>query len=328
MKVISVILPVYNVERYITKCLESIIAQQYHDYELIIIDDCGTDRSLEICKEKLSKTNLEYRIIQNPSNSGLSTSRNIGLDNSTGQFILFIDSDDWIHPLMLTLLHEAITESGADIASCRATRFWEDSGTYSDINNLKAGTFSSDEYLNSYFKGEVNSEAWGRLFRRAIFDSVEFPNKVNNEDLLTLPFLIRRSKKIVQIEDSLYYYVQRASKTSITDLRPTNIHGFLGHLHKFKSFDTKSQTTKWNSKLFAYRNVLAIATACIFHSDNYKETQNDMLALKNFVEMSDIVRLPKASNFSFTIMALTLKCSPNIFYKLQKAVWRLKNVRK
>src|SRR5690606_9050507 len=91
MRTISIVLPVYNVQTYIGKCIESIISQSFRDFELIIVDDCGSDCSIQICTEKLVGSNLDYQIIKNSSNFGLSTSRNIGVKSSSGIYIMFVD---------------------------------------------------------------------------------------------------------------------------------------------------------------------------------------------------------------------------------------------
>jgi len=324
MKAISVILPVYNVERYIAKCLDSIIAQQFHDYELIVIDDCGTDNSLNICYEKLMKSNIDYKIVRNPSNCGLSSSRNIGVKCSSGRYIKFVDSDDWIDPLMLNILYDAANREDADIISCKASRFWEDSGTSSEIPNLKQGIYNSEEYLNLYLNGSVNAEAWGRLYKRGLFSSVEFPSKINNEDLLTLPYLIKQSNKIMQLESCLYYYVQRETKSSITDSRPTNPEGFLDMLSHFKAFDSHSQLTKANGKLYAYRNCMAVALACVFHSNNFSEAKQDLVHFVKFIDTADFFLLIRGLRSTTFSMVFLLKCSPLLFYKVHKFTWQLR----
>lgn len=324
MKAISIILPVYNVERYVEKCLDSIIEQQFDDYELIVVDDCGSDKSIDICKQKLLQSKIDYKIIQNPSNCGLSSSRNNGLKISSGHYVMFIDSDDWIDSLTLKTLFDAVNREGADIASCRASRFWEDSGTFSEIQNLKQGTYNSYEYLNFYLNGDVNSEAWGRLYKRDLFNTIEFPCNVNNEDLLTLPFLISQAKKILQLEKCLYYYVQRKVNSSITDSKPTNPKGFLDRLSTFKSFETCSPNTKANSKSFAYRNCVAIATACVFHSKTFNDVQEDLKAVVKFIDIADLFALTRGLRSATFSMVLLLKCSPFLFYKLHEITWRLK----
>src|SRR5690606_21707028 len=139
MKEISIILPVYNVEIYIERCIHSIILQSFKNFELIVIDDCGNDCSMEICKTLLEKSDITYKIIYNKVNKGLSESRNIGIQKSNSNFILFIDSDDWLDSLMLEKLFDSAIKNEADIVSCKAIRYWEDSNTFTEIANIEKG---------------------------------------------------------------------------------------------------------------------------------------------------------------------------------------------
>src|SRR5690606_20911637 len=122
---------------YIERCIRSILEQSFRDFELIVIDDCGSDSSIDICKTLLEESDITYKIIYNEKNEGLSESRNIGVRNSISNFILFIDSDDWLDPLMLEKLFNAAVHHNADVVSCKATRYWEDSNSFTEITNIE-----------------------------------------------------------------------------------------------------------------------------------------------------------------------------------------------
>src|SRR5690606_1597895 len=143
-----------------------------------------------------------------------SESRNIGIDNSTSEYILFIDSDDWIDTLTLERLYTAATNNSADIVSCMTMHFWEGTNTYTQykgISNIKVGEYKYNDYLDLYFQGIINSEAWGRLIKRNLFDNIRFPINAPFEDTLTIPYLVEKANKVIQIEDTLYFYVKRSS---------------------------------------------------------------------------------------------------------------------
>lgn len=320
MRAISIILPVYKVQKFIGKCIESIINQSFRDFELIIVDDCGGDSSMEICTEKLLGSNLDYRIIKNSSNYGLSTSRNVGVKSSSGIYIMFVDSDDWVHPDILANLYNAAHSNKSDIISCRASYFWEDSGSLSDIPNLTPGVYRADEYLLLYFQEKVNPEAWGRLFKRELFDSIEFPARVNNEDLLTMPLLINKSKKVTQLKNVLYYYVKREARDSITNLRPTNIDGFLKRLTIFKKLDTESSTLRLNSKRFAYKKMLSISSASVFHANSYQQVRKEIVNVKTFIQLGDLGCLYRGVSPSTLPLVIILKLSPYLFFRIFKLI--------
>src|SRR5690554_6557098 len=206
MKAVSIILPVYNVERYIEKCLDSIINQSFKEYELIVIDDCGSDNSIKIIEQKLNHSSIDFKIIYNESNKGLSESRNIGIANSNSDFVLLIDSDDWLDLLMLEKLYTAAILNDADLVSCRAVEYWEKTDKFTAMHQIKRGTYTPDSYLNLLFNGETSAHIWLRLIRRKLFNNIQFPAQVIYEDALTFPYIIKSSNKVVQIDDVLYYY--------------------------------------------------------------------------------------------------------------------------
>ena len=118
---ISVVVPVYNVENYLNECIESILQQTYHELEVILVDDGSTDRSGELCEEWKKKDKRIHVIHQ--SNQGLSEARNRGLENITGKYVAFVDSDDILHPQMYEHLADALQAEQADVAICKETLF-------------------------------------------------------------------------------------------------------------------------------------------------------------------------------------------------------------
>lgn len=325
MKAISIILPVYNVEQYIERCLDSIINQSFQDYELIIIDDCGSDNSIKLIEKKLNKSHIDFKIIHNKCNKGLSESRNIGITNSNSDFILFIDSDDWINPLMLEKLYCAAIINDADLASCRAIEFWEATGEFTEMHQIKAGVYTPDNYLSLLFNGETSSHIWIRLIQRKLLKNIKFPEQVVYEDVLTFPYIIKNANKVAQIDDTLYNYLQRNSNTSITGSRPSNIIGFLYYFKKLQdNFEPTLNPDRIIFRKFIYKVLFVIIYNTIQYSNKYIETKKDLKLIKSFLNINSLLKdtflLSKSIKVNFLLYLLLLKIDGTLIYFSHKQI--------
>lgn len=214
---VSVVVPIYNVENYLDKCLESIQNQTYRNIEVIMVDDGSTDRSGSIAKEFSQKDKRFLYCHQ--SNGGLSVARNSGIEASTGEYIAFIDSDDYIDSTFIEKLLIAALEKDADIVSC---------GYYKETNIVEKIGYDSYETLSRtaamrvlgvIFPKEYTLMviACNKLFRKTVFDTVRFKVGKIHEDEFTIHRIIDESDIVVTIPDVLYHYVVRT--TSITGAR-------------------------------------------------------------------------------------------------------------
>lgn len=212
-KLISLIIPVYNAEKTIIRCVESILTQNYKNFELILINDGSIDRSLKICRY-FEKIDSRVKLI-NKKNEGVSKARNSGMRISKGEYIGFIDSDDWIEKDMFSKLMSAINQENADIAICSYYK------EYSNTTN-KMIAFESkskctfEEGLTNFIQGKYGGNIWNKLFSRYIL-SHEFNEKILiGEDSLFLYNAIKKSQTIVCLPDALYHYsISYGSATKI-----------------------------------------------------------------------------------------------------------------
>lgn len=210
-KLVSVIVPVYNVEDYIENCLASISAQSYRYLDIIIVNDGATDHSLSIC-ERFVQADERMRLITQ-SNQGLSAARNTGLDHARGSYICFVDSDDFVHPDYVHTLLELLIAYDADIVQCAYTRF----GTASDIRVDDAAmpeitVYDRDIFLESLYNKQfypANIISWNKLYKKELWTSVRFPSGRLHEDEFTTPETMLKADKIVLTTQPLYYYLQR-----------------------------------------------------------------------------------------------------------------------
>ena len=204
---ITIIIPVYNVELYLNRCIESVINQTYKDIEIILINDGSTDNSEEICN-KYAKRDKRISVI-NKKNGGLSDARNVGIDYSSGNYLFFLDSDDWLSKNAIEILYNNIIKYNADISiGTLKDVFSFDKLVYSNYKDL-VSLYSKEEALENlmYMHGFGNS-ACGKLFKSSLFNNIRFPYRKLYEDLATVYKIFSKSDKAVLIDSEIYFYYQ------------------------------------------------------------------------------------------------------------------------
>ena len=211
---ISVIIPVYNTEKFLKKCLDSVIGQTYRDLEIILVNDGSTDNSLAICREYEKK---DSRIVLfSKENEGQGKARNLGILESHGDYITFVDSDDWIHSEMVERLYQSMTEQESNIAICDFYKTKLDSEEISQIIEEKIDI--SDFLLlheNKTLLERLSFYSCGKLYRRKLFLQYDifFPGHFY-EDVALLPVLYARADRISFVREPLYYYRDQRGNTT------------------------------------------------------------------------------------------------------------------
>ncbi len=214
---ISVIIPVYNVEAQLNRCLESVKNQTYKDLEVILIDDGSTDNSGNIC-DQYSKIDKRFKTIHK-KNEGVPSARNDGLKVASGQYIAFVDSDDYIELDMFSYLYDLICKYDADFSCCGVNRIFEKNGVpyRTEITSCgkdviildQEGAFESYQLYNG-----ITPSIWNKLFKKEVFTNVRFEYIRRFDDVRTMCDCIAESHRIVCGNEPKYNYVIR--KTSIT----------------------------------------------------------------------------------------------------------------
>lgn len=209
-EVISVVIPVYNVQAYLGRCVESVMRQTYDRLEIILVDDGSTDNSGRLCDEYAG---MDSRIkVIHKENGGLADARNAGIDKATGTMFSFVDSDDYIAEDMLERLYDAKRSSGAQIAACQYQMVSDDHGPSDGAvdSEVKVQELSSLEALRLMLKlGDITCSAWGKLYDRELFSEVRYPKGRNFEDLGTTYKLFAQAGKLVLVFFRGYYYFSR-----------------------------------------------------------------------------------------------------------------------
>lgn len=227
MELISVIIPVYNVERYLERCLDSVVNQTYKNLEIILIDDGSSDGSGEIC-DKYAK--LDKRIIViHQNNSGVSAARNKGIDIAKGDYISFIDSDDTIEANMYEILLKNAVESGAEISYCGFSQI-ELNGEVKYINNtLKKIILEKKEVVKGYFFNDAIKLLmycpWNKLFSKKILKTVRYREDLAiGEDILFVFECIRKANYLCMEDVCLYNYMKRENSAMTSSFSDKRMH--------------------------------------------------------------------------------------------------------
>lgn len=204
---ISIIVPVYNVEAYLDRCMESILKQTYERLEIILVDDGSTDSSGEKC-DAYAKFDGRIKVIHK-ENGGLSDARNAGLKLATGAYIGYVDSDDWIEPDMYERLYDACVENEAELAVCRYFSEYQDRTEAGGTG--RTVPLTREELLKIYISGHdeyvIYNSVWSKLFKRELVADMIFPKGRNSEDIMYTTRAFCRLEKAVYLDRCLYHYV-------------------------------------------------------------------------------------------------------------------------
>lgn len=218
INLVTVVLPVYNVEQYVAKCLDSILRQSYVNFEVVIVDDASTDRSFSICQQ-YAETNPDcIRVIRHEENRGPSATRNTALAEAKGDYIAFVDSDDIIHPEYLETLVEMAEEHDADLAAVGWLRFRSETALRMVKNYpCKPKEMNADEALAEVlYQSGMNNSSWAKIFARHLLkgeQAVDFENGLIYEDLDFVCRVLPLCNKVVYKSVPLYFY--RRNQNSI-----------------------------------------------------------------------------------------------------------------
>ena len=211
MSEISIIVPVYDVEKYLENCIESILNQTFKDFELILVDDGSTDNSGKIC-DIYEKKDSRIKVIHK-NNGGLSSARNAGLDIACGKYVGFIDSDDSIHPRMYEILYDLIKKYESDISCCNYKKIYDIfKDEYENVNSLEVIEMSNIEAIKNLYDKEIGVKlviACNKLYRKNLFDNIRYKVGRVHEDEFMAHRILYNCKKITYVDNELYYYLQR-----------------------------------------------------------------------------------------------------------------------
>lgn len=292
-ELISVVIPVYNVEKYLSKCIESILNQTYKKLEIILVDDGSSDLSRNICDEYCKK-DIRIKVIHK-ENGGLSDARNVGILNATGKYICFIDSDDYIEKNMLELLYLDIKNNDSDISCCgKVCEYPTNTIRYNDKSDF---CISNMEALRKMLlKDEIDNSACDKLFKIELFENIKFPVGRYYEDIATIYKTFMISEKISHIKNIGYHYCMRNNSISKEKFSLKQIDALEYSKIMSEEIGKKYQELKSEAQSFYYLELLTTLRK-MKKSYNFKEFKKEYKEIKkefnnnflSFLNNKDIV---------------------------------------
>lgn len=302
-ELISIIVPVYNVENYLDKCIESLVSQTYKNIEIILIDDGSTDNSGKMCDEWAKKD--ERIIIKHMKNAGVSSARNSGVKIAKGNYIGFVDADDFIKEDMFEFLLTNMHEHKSDISICSSFHIYENGKvTHEKKENINI-ELSNIEALICIFKtGYYGTGIWNKLFKSDLLKNNSFNIGISyGEELPVLFNAIKNSKKIFYSSVPKYYYFQRTG--SATHNKKINI----GMIKNFKSvisenYDFINKNEKLKKTIYSHYilSCFQVYNRSVIYQDSektYKLIEKEMDKYKNDIDFKDYKNLKKLQLFIF-----------------------------
>lgn len=281
---VSIIVPVYNVEQYLKRCLDSIIHQSYYDIEVIVVDDGSTDNSLSITRQY---TDQRIKVIEK-TNGGLSSARNEGIRHASGDYITFIDSDDWIDNSMLEKMVFQASQYNADIVCVDELSTDGDIGIKKNQASIKV--FYGQDCLSQLLSLKVKTYSWGKLYKMETIKHLGcfFPEGYNYEDVATSYKLFNCCTTLVTIKERLYFYFQRANSIVKTK-RIEEVESIVKHIETMNTF-------KIDNPFWGYYRLSVLYGAYVYllklnNIDKTSERYNKIL--KSIIKLKQTIKLEK-----------------------------------
>lgn len=254
-ELISLIIPCYNAESTISKCLDSVISQSYKNLEIIIINDGSTDGTYAIINQFQDKDSRI--IIINQENSGVSKARNEGIKAASGKYICFVDSDDWVEKDYCYVLHQSLFENDADISIADVIYENEDGKpTFKQNFDKSLHIYNSQKALELLLEDKtIKSYPCSKLFRKEIFNNIFFPDNLEAfEDYYVMFRVFNNTKKVVKVNQPLYHYIQFENSLSHNLTPKRAYHFFLALMEAFRFLETQNSETKYKNAIV--KNIL------------------------------------------------------------------------
>ena len=274
---ITIVVPVYKVEKYLNRCVESILRQTYTHWELLLVDDGSPDNCGRMCDEYAKKDSRIF--VKHQKNKGLSAARNTGLnwfyEQNRSDYILFADSDDWLHPQQLEILIKGIKENNVKISVCNYTRVTEEV-PHKKYNSVKYELTSPEDFLINH-SWQYNY-AWGKLYHKSVFQDIRYPVGKNFEDTFTTYKTLYRCEKIAYTDLPLYYYLRNEKGISRSPWNTSELVIFDAMKEQMKFYKEKgfNKAYKKEFELFVHHHAYQIVRI----KENKKDLKKNKAKLK------------------------------------------------
>lgn len=261
-QLISIIVPIYKVEKYLCKCVDSLINQTYKNLEIILVDDGSPDNCPHICDE-YSKKDSRIKVVHK-ENGGLSDARNAGMKVATGDYVSFIDSDDYISLDFYQTLLDVMLKEDSEIVECDLIRFYEDKPVENIGSSQEIKTFDTEQGLSMLIaENEFHQHVWNKLYKSEIALKIPFAKGKLNEDEFWTYQVFGQAKRVSKIKKPMYYYLQRSSSIMGGGYNLRRLDALEGKYNRqkyieknFPNLATQAKIDLYGTCMFAYQCVL------------------------------------------------------------------------
>ena len=325
MEKISVIIPIYNVEQYLEKCIQSVLNQSYSNIEVLLINDGSTDKCPQICDE-LAKKDSRIRVIHK-KNGGVSDARNVGINQAKGLYLTFVDPDDLIAIDMIELLHGTLLSNQCDISACGILRFNENEQPSNDLNQNVVRAMTSDDAINDMlYQNKIVIAILGKLYRKDLLKSVKFSKDITIAEDADFNYRIfSQATSIVVNSSQKYYYLQRKGSAIHSSFSTKRMDGLVVMKNILKDAAKHRQPVVESAKSRLFIEAIYIATEISYSSRRYKSESDECLGLIKTLGR-DLVNNEKSRKRYRQYAAIAL-FSPRLLISLLKFKILLERVR-
>lgn len=314
---ISIIVPVYKVEPYIHKCVDSILNQTFKDFEVILVDDGSPDNCGKICDE-YAKKDERIKVIHK-ENRGLSSARNAGLDIARGEYIGFVDSDDYIESDMYEILYNVIQNNQCDIVSCSSIIHYNDKIIVNGGHGLII--HSKEEAMKTMLEGELYDEVvWVKLFKKSVIGNIRFQIGRIYEDTSFTYRVIDRTKKVATIGEAKYNYIKHENSIMSNAIKDIKIDAVLAYEEMYRFMEEKYPklcdlvTLKLANSSMTVMNLIVKQDVFKKHKENYFKVAKILNSkFKRTIKLKDYPRNVK-------ILLAANKINPILYKKIIKII--------
>lgn len=316
---ISVVVPIYNVEKYLERCIQSIRNQSYSNLEIILVDDGSTDSSGELA-DKFQKRDGRVKVIHK-NNGGLSDARNAGIKAANGEYLCFVDSDDYIHKDMIFTLYTYIRRYSCEVSVCEGVDIYDGCLVEEDsfeINSVKCDVFNNIDAMKFWYTSTYRNPtvAWNKLYSRSIFDEICFEKERLHEDEIIMHEIFTKCNRVVYVWKVLYFYVNRCDSITQAKFNIKRLDVLYAMENRLKCFKNIGDRELLNMHLAHYCDILM---ACYINV-KYNISDNEEVLNKIY---DYLIKLSKEGDIGFIhILKVHLFCiSPGLFKHI-KDFWK------
>jgi len=321
---VSILIPVYNSEKFLRKALQSVADQTYSNVEIVIVDDCSKDSSRKIVTTFFEEyEHIQHKVINNKINQGVSFGRNTLVDNASGEFICFLDSDDYLEPDFVSYLLGVLTKNNSSMGQC--LYFSEEP---SGVSVGKTNDFASDTTLQgknavfSMLEGKVTGYLWHKIFKRDLFDGIRFDTTLTVfEDYEVIMKMFVNGASIAFGNERKYHYIQHAS--SLTKQSYLKILNRLEYLNRTKSLVSPLIISETDKEKWAKHSYLVILMVFI-NAVRYGAPLKDVIGIRRSIDLSYVAKLSKSVSLKKLSAISLIKVSPYLFYFMLKTAFKIK----